>query len=130
MIISATSPGTTITGRFRPAKQSVYDTGGASHPGLYGNGIFRAVQGTGSAFHALIPPDDPGFPVFHCKYFVWTNNDAHPATVAFLTVEGQGHHIAEINESVHNVMNFERSQPAAPRAAMPICKGSAVFISF
>jgi hypothetical protein len=59
-----------------------------------------------------------------------TNNDTHPAAVAFFLIQLKGGNIFKIYQSVHKVINFETIQAMMPNPAIPICAGTAVFISF
>ena len=128
--ISTTPRRAAIARRFGSAQQPVDDPRCAAYARPHGDGLVGTVLFTGAAFHAPVFLNDPGFPVFNHKHFVGANDGAHPAPGTFFRVEIQGHHIAEIYQSVHRIINFEKSQKRIPAAAIPIWTGRAVFISF
>ena len=82
--------------------------------------MFGTIFFTGATFHAEIFILYDRFPVFNRENIMRTNDDAHPATVAFFLVQLQGNDIAEINQSVHSSRNFETIHAAIPSPAIPI----------
>ena len=92
--------------------------------------MFGAVFFACATLHAEIFSEDHRFSVPDIENIMRTNYRAHPASGAFVRVKFQGDHIPEIYQSAHTDMNFEIIHANNPSAAIPICAGSAVFISF
>jgi len=58
------------------------------------------------------------------------NDGTHPAAVAFFLIQFKRDNIFKIYQSVHKMINFEMIHAIIPNPAIPICIGTAVFISF
>jgi hypothetical protein len=82
-------------------QHGVDDRGGAADAGLNGNGVGRAIQAAGAAFHAGIAIPYDHMPAVHLEHLMGANIQTHPATGAFAFVQLQSDNIFKINQILH-----------------------------
>jgi len=77
-----------ITVWFAPSKPALYDSGGAAHPGIYGDCICGTVFRASAAFHAEVFIHYARFSVVHGKHAMGTNRRTHTASYALIVGQG------------------------------------------
>ena len=91
----------TATIRFASGKCTHNDRGDASHTGLNGDRLIRAVAGTRSTFHAGIAIYDVSFAILNGQHSVRADSDAHTATATFRVVQCQCHNASKVSKPRH-----------------------------
>jgi hypothetical protein len=79
----------------------VDDGGGAPDPRSYRDGFCRAVLRAGTALHAQVPVEYPGFPMRNREHTVGANLPAHAASLACRFVQAKGSDVVDITETFH-----------------------------
>lgn len=108
---------------------------GAADSGRNPNGVNRAIQGAGPAFHAPVPIRNAGFLPGHIEHGVRTNIDAHAAPDACIRIQNQGRNVFQVSQFLHDAfspfqMNGDAIHKIKPRTAAATWNGKVMRISF